>query len=82
MSLGMGGGEVYFMTFRIRVIVLKVVSIPLVLIFRICPGIHFADQMLWFTMVMLLATTRILPAKDPDGNDIMPKAEYSGGMVR
>jgi len=36
----------------------------------------------WFTMAMLLATTRILPAKDPDGNDIMLRPEYSGGMIR
>jgi len=49
---------------------------------RICPGMHFADQMVWFTMVTLLATTRILPKKDSEGNDIMPKLEYSGTMVR
>jgi len=49
---------------------------------RICPGMAFADQMLWFAMVTLLATTRILPAKDSDGNHIMPKVEYSGAMVR
>ncbi len=70
------------MMLRIRDIVLKITSVPSVLIFRICPGMHFADQMVWFSIVTLLATTRILPAKDSDGNDIMPKLEYSGAMVR
>ncbi|KAF8336876.1 cytochrome P450, partial [Cantharellus anzutake] len=49
---------------------------------RKCPGIHFADSMLWFTIVTLLATTRILPAKDSDGKDILPRVEYTGGLVR
>ncbi|KAF8337876.1 cytochrome P450 [Cantharellus anzutake] len=49
---------------------------------RKCPGIYFADSMVWFTIVTLLATTRVIPAKDSDGKDILPTAEYTGGMVR
>jgi len=49
---------------------------------RICPGMDFADQLVWITMVTLLATTRILPEKESEGNDIIPTLEYTGTLVR
>ncbi|KAF8311115.1 cytochrome P450 [Cantharellus anzutake] len=55
---------------------------PTTYAFGKCPGMYFADSMLWFTIVTLLATTRILPAKDSSGKDILPTMEYTGGMVR
>ncbi|KAF8311116.1 cytochrome P450 [Cantharellus anzutake] len=55
---------------------------PTTYVFGKCPGIYFADSMVWFTIVTLLATTRAIPAKDSDGKDILPTAEYTGGMVR
>jgi len=37
---------------------------------RICPGRHFADAVMWLTIVSVLATFEILPPVDENGNKI------------
>ena len=50
-----------------------------IVILRFVLAMDFADQLV---LVTLLATTRILPEKDPEGNDIMLTLEYTGTLVR
>ncbi|KAF9030367.1 cytochrome P450 [Hymenopellis radicata] len=49
---------------------------------RICPGRFMADNTLWITLALLLATCRFEKAKDAAGNEITPKAEFIVGTVR
>ncbi|KAF9506705.1 hypothetical protein BS47DRAFT_1385443 [Hydnum rufescens UP504] len=49
---------------------------------RICPGLHFADAIVWMTITSLLATVHFSKVRDELGNEITPVPEYSGGLVR
>jgi hypothetical protein len=57
------------------------ISIELNLFFRICPGMHFADATLFITLATMLTVFDIKPAKDAQGNDIIPKAEMGANLL-
>ncbi|CAE6431275.1 unnamed protein product [Rhizoctonia solani] len=44
---------------------------------RSCPGIHFAESSLFITISTMLAVFNITPARDKDGNDIIPDARMA-----
>ncbi|KAF9262281.1 cytochrome P450 [Marasmius fiardii PR-910] len=48
---------------------------------RICPGRHYADLELWHAIACTLATLEILPAKDEVGNEKIPEAVFTEGLV-
>ncbi|EJD42946.1 cytochrome P450 [Auricularia subglabra TFB-10046 SS5] len=48
---------------------------------RICPGRHFADASAWLATASILACFNIRPAKDQDGNDLLPDGELRNGLV-
>jgi len=44
---------------------------------RICPGQHFAEDVIWLTIANVLTVFDILPAIDPvSGKELLPKVEY------
>ncbi|KAL5492942.1 hypothetical protein ACEPAI_4390 [Sanghuangporus weigelae] len=47
---------------------------------RICPGRHFAEADLWLAIANILAVYDILPTKDENGADILPKVEFTAGL--
>ncbi|KAL5536335.1 hypothetical protein ACEPAF_156 [Sanghuangporus sanghuang] len=47
---------------------------------RICPGRHFAEADLWLAIANILAVFDILPTKDQNGADIIPKVEFTPGL--
>lgn len=49
---------------------------------RICPGMQFADAIVWMTITSLLATVHFSKARDELGNEITPVPEYSDGLIR
>ena len=49
---------------------------------RICPGRHFADASLWVSMASSLYTFNILPPLDENGNEVLPKLEYTYSLVK
>jgi hypothetical protein len=50
---------------------------------RSCPGIHVAESTLFIVIASLLALFNIRPAKDENGNDIIPKIEMkSNALIR
>ena len=49
---------------------------------RICPGRHFAIDVLWITMASILATFDIEKPVDQFGTVIEPSGEYSVGFLR
>lgn len=49
---------------------------------RICPGQYLGFASVWIIVATLLAKFDILPAKDEDGNDILPKLEFTTGITR
>ena len=49
---------------------------------RICPGRHFADASLWLSMASILYTFNILPPLDENGNEVLPKLEYTYSLVK
>ncbi|KAF9804068.1 hypothetical protein IEO21_09464 [Rhodonia placenta] len=49
---------------------------------RRCPGIHFANQSIWFVMVSILACFDVKPAIDENGMEIMPPLIFAGGAFR
>ncbi|KAG1729369.1 cytochrome P450 [Suillus lakei] len=48
---------------------------------RICPGRWFADNSLWTAMAAILAVLRIDHARDPNGDRIEVKPEFTTGMI-
>jgi len=48
---------------------------------RICPGMHFAETVVWSTMVALLATTTIRKPLDEEGKECEPHAAFTGGLL-
>lgn len=49
---------------------------------RICPGRHFSTDSVWLSIACVLSTFNLRRAKDERGNDIVPTAEYSTGLLR
>ncbi|KAG6894765.1 hypothetical protein C0992_004789 [Termitomyces sp. T32_za158] len=49
---------------------------------RRCPGNHFADSAVWFSMVGLLSAFDILPALDENGKEIPIREEFEAGAIR
>ena len=47
---------------------------------RSCPGVHVADNFLYITIAMVLASFTILPALDSEGNPLLPDPDYSTGL--
>ncbi|KDQ16408.1 hypothetical protein BOTBODRAFT_31081 [Botryobasidium botryosum FD-172 SS1] len=48
---------------------------------RICPGLHFADSMLFITMASILATYDITKPRNEDGQEIDPVISYHSGLL-
>ncbi|KAH8116042.1 cytochrome P450 [Phellopilus nigrolimitatus] len=49
---------------------------------RLCPGRHFADSIIWLTIVNVLATFDIRPYKDPvSGEDVPPEFAFETGIL-
>jgi len=48
---------------------------------RICPGMHFAETVVWSTMVALLATTTIRKPLDAEGKEYAPPAAFTGELL-
>ncbi|KAM5533854.1 hypothetical protein V8D89_012517 [Ganoderma adspersum] len=49
---------------------------------RRCPGLHFADQSLFFTFTSIMACFDIAAATDSNGESILPPLEFDGGVFR
>ncbi|KAH8749038.1 cytochrome P450 [Hyaloscypha finlandica] len=49
---------------------------------RVCPGQYLGFASVWIVVATILAKFSITPAKDKDGEDIMPKMEFSTGITR
>ncbi|PIL24969.1 cytochrome P450 [Ganoderma sinense ZZ0214-1] len=49
---------------------------------RRCPGMHFADQSLFFTFTSIMACFNIAPVTDSNGEPILPPLEFDGGVFR
>ncbi|CAL1708515.1 unnamed protein product [Somion occarium] len=45
---------------------------------RICPGMFFADNTVFITIVMMLYVFKISKARDDQGREIEPRVEYDG----
>ncbi len=43
---------------------------------------HYADSMLFISMARILATFDIRPAKDENGNEIIPELKFNSSVVR
>ncbi|EJD42954.1 putative CyP450 monooxygenase [Auricularia subglabra TFB-10046 SS5] len=58
---------------------------PRILLFgfgrRLCPGRHFADTTAWLAIATTLSCFDILPAKDEQGNSILPTGELRNGAI-
>ena len=48
---------------------------------RLCPGMHFADGMLFAIIATTLATCDILPGLDGNGNEVLPRYAYTSGIT-
>ena len=48
---------------------------------RICPGLHLAEASLWIYAASLLATMTIRPVKDEKGAEVLPKEEFTPGII-
>lgn len=48
---------------------------------RICPGRYVADGSVWASIVTILATLRVVHAKDEKGETIEVKEEFSSGLA-
>jgi len=48
---------------------------------RVCPGQHFAFASLFILISNVLATMDIRPVLGPDGKPILPKVEFTSGVV-
>ncbi|EJD42949.1 putative CyP450 monooxygenase [Auricularia subglabra TFB-10046 SS5] len=63
---------------------LKSVLDPRLLLFgfgrRVCPGRHFAEVTAWLAIATVLSCFRIAPAKDENGNGIVPDGEVRTGI--
>jgi hypothetical protein len=51
------------------------------LIFRVCPGMHYADDALFIQIASILATFDISKTLDADGREIMPREVYASSTV-
>ncbi|KAF9456730.1 cytochrome P450 [Collybia nuda] len=49
---------------------------------RICPGRYFAEDSLWITMALILATFKISKPFNRDGKEIMPELKFTSGISR
>lgn len=49
---------------------------------RVCPGRHFAQDMLWLAAANILAAFEIKKAVDLSGQIVEPSGEYTSGMLR
>ena len=48
----------------------------------VCPGMHFAEIVVWSTIVSILATTTIRRPLDKNGKEYAPPAEFTGALLR
>lgn len=51
------------------------------LVRRICPGLHYADSMLYIVIVSLLATFDISKPRDESGKEVELDVSYSMGLL-
>lgn len=63
---------------RLRYVLCK----SLVAVARICPGMHFAESVIYMAIVSLLATTTILKPLDENGDEFTPHVEFTGNVLR
>ncbi|OBZ73772.1 O-methylsterigmatocystin oxidoreductase [Grifola frondosa] len=49
---------------------------------RRCPGVHFANQSLWFAIASIIACFDIAPAVNEDGLAILPELLFAPGAFR
>ncbi|KAF8646264.1 hypothetical protein AX16_007304 [Volvariella volvacea WC 439] len=49
---------------------------------RICPGRHYAEAGLWFTLSRIIATLDISQVLDETGNPLTPEADFTTAFVR
>ena len=50
-------------------------------IIRICPGKDLADSIIWITIAMSVALLDIAKARDQNGEEITPVADWSDGVI-
>ncbi|GJE96481.1 cytochrome P450 [Phanerochaete sordida] len=48
---------------------------------RICPGRHFALDVLWLAIAHVLAVLRVERARDADGNEVVPQARFTPWLI-
>ncbi|CAE6449146.1 unnamed protein product [Rhizoctonia solani] len=48
---------------------------------RSCPGVHMAESTLFITMATLLALFNIRPARDEQGNEVLPEINMKSNAV-
>ncbi|GJE94427.1 cytochrome P450 [Phanerochaete sordida] len=48
---------------------------------RMCPGRHLADASVWIVVASLLAAFEIVPAKDEDGQNIIPEIQWVNAIT-
>lgn len=48
---------------------------------RQCPGQQLAEITIWLMAAYVVATMDITPAKDVDGRDVVPPADFHSGFV-
>ena len=48
---------------------------------RLCPGKYLAQELVFTVIATVLATFNVRKAKDADGNEITPIAEYTHGSI-
>ncbi|KAG8759911.1 hypothetical protein FRC12_009667 [Ceratobasidium sp. 428] len=49
--------------------------------YRICPGLHIAQQSMWISISNTLANFTITKARDENGMEITPEERYSTGLI-
>lgn len=49
---------------------------------RVCPGRHFALDMLWLSIASILAVFNVEKSVDESGNVVEPSGEHTSGLVR
>ncbi|KAJ6570546.1 cytochrome P450 [Mycena vulgaris] len=49
---------------------------------RICPGRHLASASLWMAIAMMLATLDMSTIIGPDGEEVVPKVEFTIGLTQ
>ena len=48
---------------------------------RVCPGKNFVEGTLFANIATALATCRMLPGKNEEGEEVLPKYAYTTGII-